>query len=708
MASQTVTFEMAGRDEFDNAVDHLGAQNQALLEFQATFDCTLGTSEPCTSQGAGVTSSITYLPNLNRYLVSFTVDSGGNAATLQMTLTLGNVVIAASSTADAYEIAVRAAQNEPSLCYVLSPEAGTSDQRAAANSPTTDPERRGRDCLNLDHKIAGDSLNFVMQSVLQNGADRSFPDWRTVCTPANNAIGDTDCDRLDEFELVAINQVTQEQAGPFRDDCADLCGEGESECPNYSTSECISAGLYGISWSTITAGDWEVTVRSLGVMIQTEPGCPDGSLRDLYSDPPGRCTTSNETRAARFDRSNLLATGYLLQVDAVLASFVTHVYPAAMSATTSEFELTTECPASTPCMEIGNTYTVIVTAMDQYGNQLEEETDAQGQVCATPGCLGARVRATLQTECRDDSPGLSLCSVEASAFAYDTNDDYPGHLSATVLPVIAGLAKLRVDFEVSTGNWVEFSSGKLPATVKFGVADPIPNSAFKRAGDATQVEGSMYGFLDPPANIVPEFACEWVGPSVGGVHRTPATLLTETLPNAATIELTIEGGGAGVSWELECNAAGSWDLITSGGGSARQYDEFSPCREDVSALRGIAEVELADDLRQANVVDWSVATCSSALEALGRYGVSCEVSDHLRPNNEFHLLCSSCWPNLYTCLCVVKPCAVAQRRRSVSSRLQSLCIQQRDYTHGHDGSQRELSLEARVRSGGSGPGHLTT
>ena len=652
MASQTVTFEMAGRDEFNNAVDHEGSRNPDLLAFQATFVCTLASNADCADSAgaAGVVHEITYLPTLNRYLVSLTIDSGGNAATVLMTIALGGDDVRSS----AYQITVRAAQNEPSLCYVLSPEAGTAAQRQEASLLTTPSERRGLDCLNFDHKIAGDYFSFVVQSVLKNGLDRSFPGdgFTDVCTPAEIAANDPTCDRLDEFELVAVHQVTQQQVGPFREDCADLCAEPDAAggCPLYDGSECISAGLYGIGWNTTVAGDWEVTIRSLGVTIQTEPGCPDGSGRDLGSDPPGACPSTianNETRPARFDRSNLIETGYLFQADAVLASFVTHVYPAAMSAATSEFELSTECDTATPCMDVGKEYTVTITAMDQYGNQLESETDADGQRCTTAGCLGGRIRATVQTECRDDSPGLAcaltsprrascLCTVEASSFTYDTNDEYPGHLRGTVLPVVAGMAKLQVEFEVA-GSWVEFSVGKMPAVVKFGVASPIPNSGFIQAGDAMQVEAAIYGFLDPPANIVPEFACEWVGSSVGGVHRTAATLMAETLANSATINLTIQGGGAGVSWELECNRAGSWDLIVRGGGgvtpASDRYDEFTPCRENVAALRAIAEVELAGDLRQVAVVDWPTATCSSALELLQQYGMSCDVRKPCKPCN---------------------------------------------------------------------------
>jgi hypothetical protein len=113
--------------------------------------------------------------------------------------------------------------------------------------------------------------------------------------------------------------------------------------------------------------------------------------------------------------------------------------------------------------------------------------------------------------------------------------------------------------------------------------------------------------------------------------------MAETLANSATINLTIQGGGAGVSWELECNRAGSWDLIVRGGGgvtpASDRYDEFTPCRENVAALRAIAEVELAGDLRQVAVVDWSTATCSSALELLQQYGMSCDVRKPCKPCN---------------------------------------------------------------------------
>lgn len=637
MASQTVMFEMTAHDEFDNAVDQLSGGDS--LQFTASFVCTLATGDnaDCSTAGEGVVAPpITYEPTLNSYSVSITVDSGGNAASLLMTILLGGVEISQS----AYAITVRAAQNEPSLCYVISPEAGTVEQRSNANSSTTDPALRGRDCHNLDHKVAGDSMSFVIQSVLRMGTDRAFQQWQSVCTPEQIASDNVECDRLDEFEVVAIHQVTQNQVGPFREDCANLCPEVDTNgtCPLYRESECISLGQYGISWNTTMAGDWLVTIRSLGVMIQTEPSCPDGSPRDLASDPPGACpdTLLNaDSRVARFDKENLLNTGYLVQQDLVLASFVTHIYPAAMSADTSLFELTTLCEASTPCVVVGSEYDVTVTAKDQYGNHLEEETDAQGQVCAIADCLAVRLRATLQTECADDPHGL--CTVQSSAFAYDADDDYPGHLRATVIPVVAGMAKLQVEL-LSSGSWVEFSCGKLAAVVRFGVAPPTPNSGFTEAGDDMHVEAAIYGFLDPPPNITPEFSCEWVGDRVGGVHRTAATLLDESRPSSTTIELTIEGGGAGISWELECKSAttGSWDLILSGGINS-VYDEFSPCREDVEALHNVARALLADDPRQVDVVDdWTVATCSSALDTLQKYGLSCDVRTALFVLNNIH------------------------------------------------------------------------
>jgi hypothetical protein len=634
MASQTVTFELIARDEFENSVDQLSGG--ADLAFAADSVCTLASGADCTTAGDGVTTEITYLNSVNRYQVSFAVESGGEAATLQMTIFLGDPAVAAN--AEPFVIAVRAAQNEPSLCYVFSPEAGTLVQRAAAlDVANTAPEKTGRDVLNLDRKIAGVSLDLMIQSVLAAGTDRSFADPSVICTPAELAAEDNTCDRLDEFELVAINTVTQELEGPFREDCADLCANPDpttGECPEYAGSNCILRGEYGISWSTTIAGDWMVTIRSLGVMIQTEPVCADGGLRDLDSDPPGACVNDPASRPARFDRSNLINTGYLIDDGTTLASFITHVYPAPMSASTSEFELTTLCDASTPCMQMGSEYEVTVVAKDEYGNQLEEETDEGGQPCASAGCLAARVRAYVTTECQDADN--DLCEVQASDFVYETDVAYPGHLKATVLPIVAGLAKLRLEFETSPNTWTEFACGKMPAVVLFGVGAPSPNSGFIRAGNDMDVEAAIYGFLQPSTTVLPEFACEWVGASVGGVHRTAATLSDDTRANSVSFDLAVQGGGRGITWVLEQNTNGAWEQVASGGTSPQyvdadgeeklRYVDTSPCGEDVSVLQAIAAETLADDPRKAATVLWNEADCASALDQLEKYGISCAVS----------------------------------------------------------------------------------
>lgn len=601
MASQWVTFEMAARDEFQNSVQ------VADLQWNATFVCTLAipSADACNSAlgGTGVQTTTQYIQSVNRYEVSFYVDSGGNGATLNMTILLGTNPPVATGAPEC--ITVRAAQNEPSLCYVISPEAGTAVQRATAVLPSTDAaylaEYTARDCLNLDRKIVGQALTFVVQSVLAAGSDREFTNPDTVCTPDDIAAQSITCDRLDEFEVVAFNQVTQQQTPAFRDDCETLTPS------SYAISKCVTQGEYAMSWNTNVAGDWEVTIRSLGVIIQTEALPADGG------------------RADRFDRSNLVNTGYLF-VDpqsGAQASFITHVYPAPMSAATSQFELSTPCSASTPCMQMGSAYGITILAMDQYGNQLENETDSTGQLCPAVGCLAQRLRATLTTQC---GSGDSLCTAYALAFEYDHHDNFPGHLRSSVMPAIAGLAKLTLEFE-SGGAWEEFASGKKAAVVLFAVDTPSPNAGFIGAGDSMLVEAAIYGFLEPAATVSPTFFCEWVGAAVGGVHSTPATLMDDARPNLASMTMTILGGGTGVSWVLESRNAATqlWDPIFSSR-PLGTYTETSPCGESWILLKTVAEEALGADPRQAAVVNWAAGPdCSSALAMLGKYGLTCEV-----------------------------------------------------------------------------------
>ena len=115
-----------------------------------------------------------------------------------------------------------------------------------------------------------------------------------------------------------------------------------------------------------------------------------------------------------------------------------------------------------------------------------------------------------------------------------------------------------------------------------------------------------------------------------------------------TLMLGILGGGADVSWLLERAVDGGWQTVLGGGGGlsypgAGPYGDDSvgnsPCIESVEVLRTVAEGVLADDPRQAAVVDWTDggATCADALGVLGKYGLTCEV----RPN-----YCPSKHPNL--------------------------------------------------------------
>ena len=177
-------------------------------------------------------------------------------------------------------------------------------------------------------------------------------------------------------------------------------------------------------------------------------------------------------------------------------------------------------------------------------------------------------------------------------------------------------------------------AGELAVVVAFALGTPTPNSGYMQAGSDMTVEAAIYGFLDLAASFAPQFYCEWNGDSIGGTFSTPATLLPaeDARQNPLTITLTILGGGEGVSWSLEYHAGQTWQTVVGGGGGASytgagQYQDSSPCAENVGVLQTVAEGFLTDP-RQAALVDWAATTCADALGLLNKYGLACEVRPH--------------------------------------------------------------------------------
>ena len=80
------------------------------------------------------------------------------------------------------------------------------------------------------------------------------------------------------------------------------------------------------------------------------------------------------------------------------------------------------------------------------------------------------------------------------------------------------------------------------------------------------------------------------------------------------------------------DAGQTWQTVVGGGGGASytgagQYQDSSPCAENVGVLQTVAEGFLTDP-RQAALVDWGATTCADALGLLNKYGLACEVRPH--------------------------------------------------------------------------------
>ena len=101
--------------------------------------------------------------------------------------------------------------------------------------------------------------------------------------------------------------------------------------------------------------------------------------------------------------------------------------------------------------------------------------------------------------------------------------DYPGHLSATVVPIIAGLAKLQVEFEVS-GDWVEFSArgscvitGRSDATLNRGGVRLGTAEFYAVVEEIPEVGDSVVVHLEDPSGETTGELWLFVAPAAGSV-----------------------------------------------------------------------------------------------------------------------------------------------------------------------------------------------
>eukprot|EP01051_Picozoa_sp_SAG22_P001122 SAG22_NODE_40_length_25739_cov_38.630031_5_plen_4683_part_00 len=604
-ADTPVEFEMSALDEFDNYV------YDADLVFQLSWGtCVSSLADQCFPHS----DTASYNPDTNRYTAGFRIDTSGVAARLPLTISLvvanqpvpigAQFVVVDSSAAPSgadllgnYLIRVRAPQNDPPKCFLI-----TDGSRDALTDGSAD-------WLNPDEKRAGDSLNLRVRSVTRS--DR----WRTVeneCSEAEILADNTDnCDLLDEFELFAVHTSGYQPdsdaavAGnqPFQSDCTETSAESLAASPNDpdGLALCQFEGQYKIDWATTISGDYTVTVKSLGVTIQTAGLVGD---REVYP----------------FNLTELNGFGYTMPLPAM------HIYPAKMDAGNSVVHLQTPCDPGLivhiPCADIGVRYVLSVVAKDMYGNHLERD-GASTQTQGTPGGVSEAMGLAYMVKpvCAGSEQRCASYQDTAHDFFYDT--EHVGTYRTTVAFRAGGPMELEIKYlDVEAGQVQvdgvfggELVSGEaLTVISKIAVGPPTPNNG--ETNGAVAVTTKAYGLLDYNAqSVTPTFICEWTGPAVEGSYTVPATVLGEST-NRVRVVINITVGPEALRWRLQTGSASSAPSASGGPYSS----DNGGCADNLQGLQQFVTDEAGEHV--SRIVDWTTQTsCASVLDRLHHHNV---------------------------------------------------------------------------------------
>ena len=592
-----VQFDIVARDEFDNFVH----------DTDLVFTLTWGTCQSSlTSACAPVSNTTVFDPSVNRYIAGFSIVTGGVAARLPLTISLGGEPVGAAlpTTGGNYLIRVRAAANSPPRCYLMTD--GSRDSLTDLSS----------DWLNPDEKRAGASLTIRVQSVQLSDTPRTVDN---ECSQAEIDADNTDnCDLLDEFELFAVHgtgfQPDSDAATtgiqPYSSDCTEVTGPiGSNFNPTTAAglSRCTTEGRYKIDWSTTIAGDYTVTVKSLGITIQTD------HLVDSANPP------IDQTFRYPFNLTELNALGYIMPLVAV------HIYPAKMDALNSLVHLQTPCDPGliihVPCADIGSDYLLSVVAKDTYGNRLERDGASAASQGGISEALG--LAYIIKPLCAASESRCSSFQDTAFDFVYDplrvgtyeTNVSFrvggPMEIEVKYIDVESGFS--QVD-GVPQGSVV--SGEALTIIAKFAVALPTPDNG--EAGGEVMVSTKAYGMLDYNSqSVTASHVCEWTGAAVGGTYTVPATVLGQTT-NRVKILIDIEVGPENFEWRLQDTTVATSALTSAVGGPYSATN--GGCADNVAGLQQFVTDEAGEHV--ARIVDWTTQTdCASVLDRLHHHNV---------------------------------------------------------------------------------------
>ena len=494
VAGEYVDFTIRAYDQFRNFVD------SPDLVFTMSYTFPLGA--PLADDGVSVLVQedpvITYQAD-GSYFVAYIIQTGGNSMPIEMVLTLNGV-----PTGVTYPILVRAAQNKPALCYVITQHTGTQDMRDL---------RLSTDLLNEHLKTAGEPMEITVQSIMAPLGQAPSPrmNLANLCTPTQVAALDTlDCDQLDEFG--AVLELRVDSTVRFQDTSTTTCNEtaGDGTDPDWITNDCARTGMYELSYYATVAGAYDLKITSLGLTIQT-------------------------SRESVFPHN----FEWYMPVEVT-------IFPADMAATQSF--------ATVGNLAFTEWSTITVLGNDRFGNRvMEHNGEADGLVAVLQtSCYKPPVHFEFQYDDTALQPGTFRSTVTpnfggpVTVHVLFDESQHVQSLNAHNNPIDAHTRTLYESYAVG-GNFY----GRI---ARLASSDPLPNTGMVDGGTSTNIPilGACPWFYGWEAEV----QCKWDSTAVPSVLSDDWTYpRTLTLNVSGATELSI-----GASWHV--GSRGVPDLFT--------------------------------------------------------------------------------------------------------------------------------------------------
>ena len=534
IATEQIEFGLVARDRFENNVDTQDLNFTLTIIFRNNIRPTDPDSGVELEQAP---TSVRFDADTNSYIASYIVNTI-QPTFMALQITLDGVDI----WDEPFPVTVRSAQNVPAKCYVISDEIGTPARRV---------QNLSRDLYNLDNKMAGEQLVMSIQSIGKTGPRSGYgvTAGRTLCTAdqiANNLI--TDCDLLDEFNVVAVTSQDhpnpgQRVPGAFGSYCTETI---EAECLTavggcasgvpWDPNDCARLGFYMLSWTTEISGFYNLRVFSFGVLIQTgqyDSVCTAGIgnvCEETMSVPPHDFSTSR--------------LGTTLMPGRGVMPVRVYINPAPMDALMSEAYIQ-------EVLDLYQTADVLVIGHDRFGNYVDRN-----------GGQAVHMRIRVTSQCTGVQPLFTANFVYQERVTACTGT-CTGRFQGSITPRYAGPSVTEIFYDDSgdcetanscytAGNLVR--NEPLPSIVRLAVSRPTPNTGHIDGGTVVQV---------PMAGICPlypdvwasGFSCIFAGVGIGSAQTSvSATLTSDTYPSRVHLSVVSASGADEIVWEIQRRA----------------------------------------------------------------------------------------------------------------------------------------------------------